>query len=67
MILSLAHVAPTTTSDTLKQHFSLFGPVNKVKLIKQRNSNFNKGIAFVDFADIESCTKAVEAKHQVSI
>ncbi len=47
-----------TTEDILKDHFSQFGEVTQLRLIRDRETGKSKGFAFITFANIEDAEKA---------
>jgi len=46
--------------EDLKKLLSQFGPVTRVKIPLDPETNLNKGIGFCTFATEEACTRAVE-------
>ena len=49
----------------LRELFSQYGEVVKAEVIMERfNPNRSRGIAFVEFADVESAEKAIEALNE---
>lgn len=49
------------TDEQLKDFFSQFGAVSSVRIVTHKNGKA-KGVAYVDFEDVESATKAVNAE-----
>lgn len=47
-----------TTEDILKEHFSKFGEVTQLILIRDRETGKSKGFAFITFKNSEDAEKA---------
>lgn len=53
-------VPKSMTEDELKKHFSEFGDVDYVSLVKDRNTNENKGFAYVKYHRMSHAARAFE-------
>jgi len=53
-------VPKTMTEDELKKHFSEFGDVDYVSVVKDRNTNENKGFAYVKYHRMSHASRAFE-------
>jgi len=52
------------TDDDLKQHFSKFGEVVSANVKFDRTSGRSRGFAFVEFAKVEDCVRALQCRDQ---
>ncbi len=50
-----------TTEESLKTYFEQHGTVESVAIIMDRDTNRSKGFGFVEMADADSASKAIEA------
>jgi RNA recognition motif-containing protein len=53
-----------STDDELKQHFSKFGEVVSANVKFDRTSGRSRGFAFVEFAKVEDCLRALQCRDQ---
>lgn len=51
--------------ETLRGHFSPYGDIEKVDVIKYKEKNQSRGFAFVYFTDESSFTRAVAETHHI--
>jgi RNA recognition motif-containing protein len=49
----------------LRGHFSIYGDIEKIDVIKYKEKNQSRGFAFVYFTDESSFTKAVAETHYI--
>ena len=54
----------TVTDDELRQHFSKFGEVVSANVKFDRTSGRSRGFAFVEFAKVEDCARALQVRDQ---
>lgn len=47
-----------TNEEDLKKHFSLYGPIEEIKILK-RSDGKNVGCAFLEFGNVQSAAKAI--------
>ena len=55
------------TEDQIRGMFEAYGPVDRVSIITDRDSGQSRGFAFVEMADDDSASKAMEALNGSSI
>lgn len=58
--LYIGNLSYQTTEDDLQQHFSQFGEIARVQLIKDRDTGQSKGFAFVEMASEDGAEKALQ-------
>lgn len=64
--LFVGGVAPTTTSESLRDAFIRFGPIAEAQIMKDRMRGRSRGFGFVTFEDDESILEALgTAEHRV--
>ncbi|KAH8271476.1 hypothetical protein KR018_012624 [Drosophila ironensis] len=61
--LYVARLPLTVDEGRLLHMFSVFGSIESVKVIRNRETNISRGIAFVRFDALQSAVMAVEALH----
>jgi len=61
MNIYVGNIAQASTSEGLKQLFEQYGPVTQVRIMMDRLTGRPRGFAFVEMADENEGTKAVEA------
>ncbi len=53
----------STNADTLEQHFSQFGPVADVRIIKDRETGRSRGFGFITYQDEQSVQNSLAANN----
>ncbi|KAK9308407.1 hypothetical protein QLX08_001583 [Tetragonisca angustula] len=54
----IRNLAFQTNEEDLKKHFSLYGPIEEIKILK-RSDGKNVGCAFLEFGNVQSAAKAI--------
>ena len=60
MNIYIGNLAWETTDEDLKQAFEAFGEVSRATVIKDRFTGKSKGFGFVEMADDQKASKAIE-------
>ncbi len=53
----------STTADSLEQHFSQFGPIADVRIIKDRETGRSRGFGFITYQDEQSVQNSLAANN----
>ena len=53
----------SSTADSLEQHFSQFGPIADVRVIKDRETGRSRGFGFITFQDEQSVQNSLAANN----
>lgn len=53
----------TTNEDALREHFSNFGSIDEVMIMRDKATGRSRGFAFVTFKDAESLDRALQSPH----
>ena len=61
MEIFVANISFTSTEDDLRQHFSAFGTVDRVNIVKDRETGRSRGFGFVAMPDEAEARYAVES------
>jgi len=64
MDIYVGNLPYTATEEDVSGLFSSFGPVERVKIITDRDTGRSKGFAFVTLADQSQLNAAIEALHE---
>lgn len=56
---------PTTDEDKLRKHFTSFGEIEDIEIIKQKNSYKPRGFAFIYFKNAQGLKKAISTVHHM--
>jgi RNA recognition motif-containing protein len=59
--IHVGNLAYNVTEDDLRAHFSVFGEVSAVNIIKERSSGQSKGYGFVEMQNNSEADKAMKA------
>lgn len=58
----VGNISWNTTEDDLKEHFSEYGEVSKVTIIKDRATGRSKGFGFVEMTNADKAVEALNGK-----
>ena len=67
MNIFVGNLSFETTDDDLRAEFAAFGELTSVTVLKDKFTNKSRGFGFVEMANKEEATKAVEALNGKSI
>ena len=65
--LYIAGIPKHSTEDMLRKAFSPFGSIKSVNIIKDRNTNQQKGFAYIMFSQAKEADEAIEMELVVTI
>uniref|UniRef100_A0A915CUR6 RRM domain-containing protein n=1 Tax=Ditylenchus dipsaci TaxID=166011 RepID=A0A915CUR6_9BILA len=60
--LFVSQLNPTTTENGLQEYFSQFGPVDEIKLVRDKDTKRSCGFAYVSYYSQQALQKALETK-----
>ena len=67
MEIFVANISFTSTEDDLRHHFSPFGTVDRVNIVKDRETGHSRGFGFVTMPDDEEARDAIESLNGVEL
>ena len=59
-------INPNISDDNLKEHFSKYGRIKGIQLIRDKVTGSSKGYAFIEFQDKDSAHKAYKVNNIAS-
>lgn len=63
----IGNLSFSTTEETLQNKFELFGTIESVSIIRDKNTQMSKGFGFVEMEDEIAANKAVSSLHGTMI
>ena len=63
----IGNLSFSTTEETLQNKFELFGNIESVSIIRDKNTQMSKGFGFVEMEDEIAANKAVSSLHGTMI
>jgi RNA recognition motif-containing protein len=67
MNIYVGNLAFSTTEDDLREAFAAHGEVTSVNIIKDRHTGDSRGFGFVEMADEQAGTAAIDALNNVDL